>query len=464
MFAHDRVSLKAGPPQIRTGGLPIARGVSAAEVDQSPRFFPSLADLFSIEASFVLFLYAGRYKSLPELRGFPIDFTLLFFVATLCLMAWASVSGRLKPLPLNLPVVLMISFSALAAISLFWSSIDQRNVDKMLRFLLLTSTSFFAAYILGRQKIRRERLLRMLVGFSCAIILYYAYYRYVLGIDMSDPALGGRVPADANNYLEYNAHAAILFILFLSLAVYGSVRQRGSAIIGVSAALFGLVTIGGRGPLAIALVAIPFLALGLLMRPRGGWQGLGRLVVFLFVVLAVAIVGYIGFVELRGSDAARDELRTLDRYELQLSRESTDSLDERLEAQGFAFRQWLEKPLFGWGIGEFRVQNSYLEYPHNILLEILMEIGLLGAFLFFAVCALAVARCLLVMREPNPGWVDVAVGLLFLTELISHVTVQGYLADDRHFLAYIGLVMGLSRGAVSRSSKFVRRRRAVGSR
>jgi O-antigen ligase len=317
---------------------------------------------------------------------------------------------------------------------------------------------------LAQQKIRRERVLRMLVGVSCAILLYYAYYRYVLGVDMSDPALGGRVPADANNYLEYNAHAAILFILFLSLAVYGSLRQRGGAIIGACAALFGLVTIGGRGPLAIALVAIPFLALGLLMRSRGSWQGLGRLVIFLVAVLAVVIVGYIGFAELRGSDTARDELRTLDRYELQLSRESTDSLDERLEAQGFAFRQWLEKPLFGWGIGEFRVQNSYLEYPHNVLLEILMEIGLLGAFLFFAVCAAAVAGCLLLMKKPDPSWVDVAVGLLFLTELISHVTVQGYLADDRYFLAYIGLVTGLSRGAASRSTEFVRRRRAVGSR
>src|SRR5437868_537860 len=80
--------------------------------------------------------------------------------------------------------------------SLFWSSIDQRNVDKMLRFLLLTSTSFFAACILGQEKIRRERLLRVLMGLSCAILLYYAYYRYVLGVDMSDRELGGRFPAD----------------------------------------------------------------------------------------------------------------------------------------------------------------------------------------------------------------------------------------------------------------------------
>lgn len=464
MFAHDPVSLTHRAAQIRISGLPTARGAGAAGAGPSPPFFPRLGDLFSIEASFVLFLFAGRYKTLPELRGFPIDFTLLFFAATLCLMVWAIVSGRIKPLPLSLPVVLMISFSALAAVSLFWSSIDQRNVDKMLRFLLLTSTSFFAAYILGQEKIRRERLVRVLVGLSCAILLYYAYYRYVLGVDMSDSALGGRVPEDANNYLEYNAHAAILFILFLSLAVLGSLKQLGGAIIGACAALFCLVTIGGRGPLAIALVAIPLLALGLLMQSRRSWQSLSRLLVFLSAVLTATTIGYMAFVELHGSGAAWEELRTLDRYEMQLSRENTDSMDERVEAQGFAFRQWLEKPLFGWGIGEFRVQNSYLEYPHNVLLEILMEIGLLGAFLFFAVCALAVAGYLLVMQKPDPGWVDVAVGLLFLTELISHVTVQGYLADDRYFLAYIGLMIGLSGGAVSRSTEFARRRRTVGRR
>ncbi len=200
------------------------------------------------------------------------------------------------------------------------------------------------------------------------------------------------------------------------------------------------------------------------MRSRGGRRGLNRLFVFLSAVLAAATVGYMAFVGLHGSGAAWEELRTLSRYEMQLSHENTDSMDERLEAQGFAFRQWLEKPLFGWGIGEFRVQNSYLDYPHNLLLEILMEIGILAAFLFFAVCALAVAGCLLLMQKPDVSWVDVAVGSLFLTELISHLTVQGYLADDRYFLAYIGLVIGLSRGAATRSTEFVRRRRAAGSR
>ena len=108
------------------------------------------ADFLSIEASFVLFVFAGRYKALPELRNFPIDFTLLFLIFTWSLIVWALIAGRLKPLPLDLPNLLIVSFCALATVSVFWSSLDVRNVDKTLRFLLLTNTGFFAAQILAQ--------------------------------------------------------------------------------------------------------------------------------------------------------------------------------------------------------------------------------------------------------------------------------------------------------------------------
>jgi O-antigen ligase len=158
-------------------------------------------------------------------------------------------------------------------------------------------------------------------------------------------------------------------------------------------------------------------------------------------------------------DEVARQFQTLERYEMQLSGEHTDSVDERLEAQGFAFRQWQERPLFGWGMGEFRVQNSYLEYPHNLLLEILMEIGLVGAFLFFSVCAIAVIDCVRAAQSAaRPGWVEMAIALLFLTELASHLTVQGYLADDRYFLAYMGMAIGARRSARVRHVGSMRRR------
>jgi len=403
------------------------------------RFLSAFADLFSIEASFTLYLFSGRYKTLPELRNLPIDYTLLFFVVTSVFIAWALVSGRMRPFPLNLPVLLMILFSELAAASLFWSSLDPLNKDKLVRFLALTSTSFFAAYMIAQDQSRRERLLRILAWLSCAIVTYYVYYRYVLGIDMQPGS--GRIPADSNNYLEYNAHASILFIIFIALAVFGSWKQMCAALAGAGAMLFLLATIGGRGPLALALLAIPLTGLGLLLRPHGMLQGLTRLSMFVAALCAIAVVIYTAMVQVYGSETWQ-QLRTLDRYDMQLSSEDTSSIDERRDAQDFALRQWHEKPILGWGIGEFRVQSVF-GWPHNLLLEILMELGLVGTFIFFPVCAGAVIECVRVARRRTCGWTEIAIAFLYLTELASELTVQGYLADDRCFFAYLGLVVGL---------------------
>jgi O-antigen ligase len=447
MFAHD-ASLGGGAADNRIGASPRAHPVGLAESQRSSRFFPSFADLVSIEASFVLFLFAGRYKNLPELRGFPVDFTLLFFAMTLGLMAWAIVAGRIRPIPLSPRVLSMIAFCTLAAVSLFWSSIDELNVDKMHRFLLLTIPSFFAAHTLARNKNCQGRLLRLLVGFSCAILLYYAYYRCILGIDVAANKEGEDY---ADNYLEYSSHASIIFILFLSLAVFGSPKQLGIAIIGSSAALFALVAIGGRGPLTLALLAIPLLALSLLLRSRGALQRLKRLMVLVSALIVVAVVGYAGFVRLSEPNALWEQLHTLDRYQAQLSGDETHSLDVRLQGQKDAFRQWQGKPILGWGIGEFRVQHDELVYPHNLLLEILMEIGLVGAFLFICVCAVAVIDCIRVAQDGMSSWVHSGIALLFLADLVSHLTVEGYLADDRIFFAYLGLALGLRERARSGS-------------
>ena len=71
-----------------------------------------------------------------------------------------------------------------------------------------------------------------------------------------------------------------------------------------------------------------------------------------------------------------------------------------------------------------------------------METGLAGACLFFPVLIIGVITCIRMARDRRLDWIDMTIALLFLTEFISHTTVQGYLPDDRIYFAYIGLIMG----------------------
>jgi O-antigen ligase len=236
------------------------------------------------------------------------------------------------------------------------------------------------------------------------------------------------------------------------VAAFGSLKQLCATILGSGAALYVLVAAGGRGALLQALLAVPLLAFGLL---AGSTQSLGRLTrlaALLLGLVGIAAVGYLALEHLGGSVGASGQphqFYTLDRVGAQVSNEGTLSMDVRYEARQLAFDLWLQKPLLGWGIGEFRIKGIWLYDPHNLLLELLMEMGIVGAFLFFAVCAIAVRDCMRIARDRTCGWTEAAIALLFLTDLASQLTVQGYLADDRVFFAYIGLVIG-SRSAASR--------------
>jgi O-antigen ligase len=433
--------------QSADGTPPRARFGYARKQRRTAGILALLAELFSVEASFALFLFAGHFKMLPELRGFTVDFTLFFFVVTFGAIAWAIVFGRVKPVPLNLPVLLMLLFSELAAASLFWSSLDPLNIDKALRFLLLTSPSFFIAHMLGQDPARRARLLRVVAWVSAAMVLYYAYYRYVVGIDVAhvDKLDPGPLSSDASaNYLQYAEHGTTLFIMFLCLGAFGSLKLLCIAVVGSSAMLYYLLIIGGRGPFAVALLAIPLLALGLLQRPAGSLGRPSRLIALLSGLVVIAVVGYPALVAGSGG-SLEQEFLTLNRYES----EADLSLEGRQEGRQLAFDMWLRKPMLGWGIGEFRVKDSYLNYPHNMLLEILAETGIVGGFLFIVLCAVAVRGCLAVARDRTCGWTDAVIALLFLTQLALWLTVQGYLADDRAPFAYMGLVIG-SRAAAGR--------------
>jgi O-antigen ligase len=413
------------------------------------------SDLLSLEASVSLFLLAGVFKTMPELQDVPIDLTIFFLCTTTCLTAWNLVSRRIDLPPLQQPVVTVILFCELAVASLFWSSLDWMNTDKAARFLLLTSPSFFLGCMIGQDRRRQERMVRLLVWIAGAILARYIWYRYVEGVDLGaiSDDLTQRTGLLTVNYSEYSEQAEILFVAFLALVVFGTLIQSVIAVAGESVAFYCLLTIGGRGALIFSVLALPLLALGLLLRTGQSIRLLARLAVPLVIIGGAAGIAYVAFTT--GSEQESGQFRTLYRYQLEMTGESSGSVDKRAELRDTAAREWLQKPLLGWGIGEFRVHDNKFVYPHNLFLEILMEMGVVGAALFLGFVIPAVAACLQIARDPDAGWASTTIALLLLTELTSRITVEGYLADDRILFCFLGLAIG-SQVATLRSGQLMR--------
>ncbi len=403
--------------------------------------FSAVVDhLLSIENAFLLFLLSGLFKPLPMLREFPIDFTLLFLCLTLAGIAVASFHRRIRMYPINAGGLAVMLFALFALVSLCWSSGDAANFDKATRFLLLTVPAFFIAQLIGCDADRRLRFARLLLWFSFLLVMYYFGARYVLGIQIEPGQLTDNTTL-GDHYLEHGYNAQVFITICLVIASFAPSIYVFPALFGAGFGLYMLTSMNGRGPLIGAGMALALLALGACWR----YQRWSRRFMLLFMFLVVAATGYAILEQPLSADD--ESVRTLWRLQAQITGEDTSSMDERKGGRALAMHMWLEAPAVGDGLGEFVVRDRYLRYPHNLPLEVLSELGAVGGMLFGVVVLVALRNFFIVRNDRNADWAAIALALIFLVDLILHCWVKGYLADDRLFFAYTGLLVGYRRGS-----------------
>lgn len=146
--------------------------------------------------------------------------------------------------------------------------------------------------------------------------------------------------------------------------------------------------------------------------------------------IAVIVIGCATLALATASPAARNRLLT----GLLEDGPGGQAVSARLGGWQLAFRMFLEKPILGWELGSFG-QVSYLEYPHNLYLEIMSETGTLG-LLCVAWMTYRLARE--VKRSPSPtgvGWSMILCTLFIL----GAAQFSGDLYDSRLFFFYSGL-------------------------
>jgi O-antigen ligase len=101
---------------------------------------------------------------------------------------------------------------------------------------------------------------------------------------------------------------------------------------------------------------------------------------------------------------------------------------------------WQKNPILGMGIGSWPVIMKYGDmrgYPHNIIIEVLLELGLVGLifFLIFIGYALKTFFRRNVLRNP----ISLFVFLIFLTTFLEAM-VSGDMTDHRFLYVSLGLM------------------------
>ena len=411
------------------------RGTFGASTVRLARF--TTRHLLSFEAAFALFVYSNTIKSLlPELPG---DETLLFGLVAVA--AGGVVVLRqgiyLRGLPL---VVAGLAFIAWALLSWSWTP-SRTNAKSILTFMVIFELPclVLAALIVASSRERALRLLVLVLIIGGGLALFGWFIHLTQGSFRLYRGYGGF----KRNYLLWGyAVAEAAAIAFALIARSRTLSSRQLLAVGLFGLCAGFLLVGGgRGPLlSVALAMLLALAAGL---PEITRQQI-RVPPWQLVGAAIAVVGTLIVVYLVSSGTRLPTLGSLTKLLDQL--DTAEDIIARGGANRFvtysaALTFWLQAPILGNGIGSFSIMLLGEErpgsYPHNIVLEILCSLGLVGLGLFLVMLWMAGGHIAGGRLRRDP--LLLAAAMLVVVQLMGAM-VRGDLGSHERLFLWLGLL------------------------
>jgi O-antigen ligase len=390
-----------------------------------------LSHVFSFETAFAAFIYTMFWKRSTLTQGFPLDMTLIASVIS-GLAGVSLLVGRRVSLPrtaFRVPFYTVL-LSVWAILSLFWTSSPRHGPYKAAYMLLLTLWSVIGGTIIGHERTRLARFTWVTLILAVAVALDCA----------TTPGIRNWPPEPLRLFQCLPMGAAVISgigsVLVWAILVHRAASIRGLQwlpVVALATTGYVLIDVGNqRGPL-LFMAVLPVLTLIAGYRTRS--TRLTGIAVFILASATALVILY-----LAGSAMLMD-LSSMSRFR-GLTAET--GYGGRLQLFARALDMWMAKPFHGQGIAGFAGDAEQYTWAHNIVLETLAELGIVGAFLLLAVLGAAVRQLLQSDRRwADPEWMLVA-GLLTYTFLLN--LKSGDLVGAKWVWAALGMTsVGLRR-------------------
>jgi O-antigen ligase len=354
---------------------------------QSPRAFSGrwmLAQLFSFEASFVLFLYSNEIKVL--LPTLPVDETVLFGALSMAIGAWIIWRDGIY-LPGLVIVTTAFAFVAFALISYGWTPskiLFKQRIAYMLVFNMWCVIG--GGLIIASSRARTLRFLCLVLALSLLIaaagMRIYLVYGNFRTLDMWDELGFSRTYLNWGYTVADGAAVAVVIGLF---SRFLSMKQLALFACFVLCATFLLVG-GARGPLlGVALAGLVVICVRLPIVGPGRFEvSVGQIAGVTIAFLAVGLIATM----IATGRATTTMSRFMALAEQAEGERGVEGASRWLYWPA-AVRFFLDAPIVGYGFASFSsIYHKGAEkpgaHPHNVVLEIAAELGTIGLILFFA--------------------------------------------------------------------------------
>lgn len=333
-------------------------------------------------------------KAINNGRGFTIETSRIFLVYTI--FAWITIAQS------NNPISVLHTGVALVALALTSIAIEQLKPSEALKI-----TGWLSIYI-G-------------VGSFISLLIYFLLPNTAIAVNVAGTGRTGGIYGSPNSF---GAVAAVGVIVSLSAIRYSKVRV-SSLLLNVLLALFsvaGLLISGSRTALVAAILTIAIVFF--INKP---WVALSFAVAVATITFGLSLFD------------SKFDLITLGMSSLSRTTDSSDvrTLTGRLEIWKFAYTQWTTQPWFGFGLGESRkvISQGWANHwggttasAHNLVLESLLNVGLVGTALLAVVVLTTFKKIINTDSFRNKEqWILRKMGLSFLLfALIQGITEKSF--------------------------------------
>jgi len=345
-----------------------------------------------MEIFLVLFLLSGQFKAFLQFFGLqlPVDITVL----TAAIVLGITIYKLLKKnsfITLNISffsIGLLLLFYSWMIFSLFYSASEEYSTEKTFYFLL-NITAFSVPFFFKEFNIRLF-IKAFTVGIIILAIGLLPFQYFDLLGSSTDLEKGGTFSAIGGLYLTLSEYLGLIVILFMTKKEEVVFTKRLDVVV-VVMVVFVMMLLGARGPVIFALIVYALYYLNSIhvikftvKKKTIWWMVMGA------VFLLVAIVLMTRF-EATETLLNRSIYRFTSLVKSALFGESQDhSAHVRILLMQQAMEgifQNIGSFFFGYGIGSFGIISQGFDirlYPHNMILEIWFELGLIGLALFLA--------------------------------------------------------------------------------
>lgn len=312
---------------------------------------------------FIIFLFSGIFKlSL----NFPIDITILFFGLTLLGTLKRFIQKPLIPKWWFIPLGFITSLMVIVLLSIILHPTDSASISKLTDFILLTIPTIVLPLIFIQDKSSLKRLLASIALLSTVLSVF--------ALPQVWSGEGLFIGFNEGNYMGLARLTGLGFIALLYFFINSKSKSKHLILIPTLIVAVVLLSTGSRMPLiALAIASLYLLSKVFIYDDRSIYIR-KKAIYIVFTIIALATILYILLMN--------GYFKTfLFRFEVLFEDGVSSSSQGRTNRYEAALDMWNQNFILGGGFGSF---GKYYEgsgianYAHNIVLEFLSELGLLG--------------------------------------------------------------------------------------